>query len=191
MDKEIRDMEQSPLTDDAALGLIRKIQEGDSSALTELYDKTNPLLFGLISRIVGDSTSAEEVLLDVYTNVWKHAGSFDKDVTVLEWLTGKARRSAVAKLDWNRQGRRKQQPGPAGSPMTVARERQESARASLETMGDIQREVLQSAYFGGMSCDEIAAGIGKPLGAVKSNLRRGLSSIGDSLQTASRQGEKQ
>jgi RNA polymerase sigma-70 factor (ECF subfamily) len=53
------------------------VADGDQSALTTLYDSTSRLVFGLILRVVTDRSIAEEVLLDVYTQVWRQASSYD------------------------------------------------------------------------------------------------------------------
>jgi RNA polymerase sigma-70 factor (ECF subfamily) len=171
------------LSNETIVALIRKIENGDSSALILLYDATSRLIFGLILRILGDRTSAEEALLDVYTHFWKHAGSYDPGTTPLEWLLTVARTSAVARLHWSKRDSRKPE-SPAGSispGMTVAPELQKLARSSLESLPSAQRELLEWAYYGSISCSEMAAQIGKPLGAVKSHLRLGLVKLSESI----------
>lgn len=168
--------------------LIRKIEEGDPSALMLLYDATNRLVFGLLVRILGpDRASAEEALLDVYTQIWKNAGSYDPELTSLEWVLTIARMSAVARLNWSKRENRKPE-SPAGSTrsaMTVAPEKQKLARSSFDSLPPVQRELLEWAYYGGISCSEMAAQVGKPVGAVKSHLRLGLIKLGESIGAAS------
>jgi RNA polymerase sigma-70 factor (ECF subfamily) len=171
-----------PLDNEAVLALIRKIADGDKSALATLYDATSRLLFGLAVRILGDGASAEETLLDVYTYVWKHSASYDPKHRPLEWLTTIARARAVARFHWSSPDKRRQEHSPnLGPKMTVAPQAQKLARASLESLAPAQREILEWAYYSGLSCGEIAAQTGKPLGAIKTHARQGLSKLGELL----------
>lgn len=171
------------LNDDALLESIRKTEGGDKSALTALYDSTSRLTFGLILRILGDRTSAEEALLDAYTYVWRKSAPYEPGVSPMEWLMTIARNSAVARLHWSRrENKRKEIPVENADPaMSVASEQQRVARSSLEAMPTARRELLEWAYYGGMSCSEMAAQIGKPIGAVKTFLRLGLSSFAENF----------
>ncbi len=174
-------MTQFPLSDQAYVALIRKVQEGDASALLTLYDGTNRLVFGLVSRILADRISAEEALLAVYTHVWKHSGEYDPEIPCVEWLTSVARAAAAARLQGTMRAARRNAPaGPAAPETTVAPERQSRARACLAALPPVQRELLELAYFGGMSCSEIAAESGKPAGAVRTHIREGLGKLKES-----------
>jgi RNA polymerase sigma-70 factor, ECF subfamily len=174
-------VDSSQSNNEAVSALIHRIGDGDKSALGILYDKTSRLLFGLIMKMVEDKGSAEEVLLDVYTRVWKQAGSYNsKILTPLEWLIMMARSRAIIHLHRNKQANRKQrtsQSGVAESEMSVAPERQKLARASMEALAPIEREVLEWAFYSGLSCSEIAAQAGKPIGAIRTHARLGLSKL--------------
>jgi RNA polymerase sigma-70 factor (ECF subfamily) len=163
------------------VALIKRIEGGDASALATLYDKTSRLLHGLISRISGDKALAEEILLDVYTQIWKHADSYDPKITPLEWLMTVARIRAVAVLHWNRLLRRRYEisSGTLDSIMTVSPEEQRMARSNIESLVPVQREILNWVYFSGLSCSEIAALIGKPLGAIRTHARLSMSKLDD------------
>jgi RNA polymerase sigma-70 factor, ECF subfamily len=169
------------LSNEAVVTLLKKIEEGDQSALTALYDRTNRLLYGLVLRILGDRTSAEEALLDVYTYIWKEPKSCDPVLSPLEWLTTVARARAIARLHWNKQLKRKSafQARNLDPAMTVAPDRQELARQTLGSLVPAQQEILGWAYYSGLSCSEIAAQIGKPVGAVKTHARLGLNKLSD------------
>ncbi len=170
-----------PLSSEAAVALIRKIQGGDQSALAALYDRTSRLLFGLVLRVLGDRTLAEETLLDVYTCVWKQAASYDPGLLPLEWLTAIARTRAIARLHWSNRdrGKRELTARELYPTMTVAPEQQKLARSSIESLVPMQREILDWACYSGMTCSEIAAQTGKPLGAVKTHARLGLSKLSE------------
>jgi len=170
--------------------LIKRAAGGDSSALIKLYDGTSRLVFGLIVRILGDRISAEETLLDVYTQVWRKSTRYDPEIPPLEWLIKIGRDSAVARLHWTkRETRAKQEPlpGQSDSDLIVAPEQQKLARASLASIPSAQREILERAYYGNLSCSEIAAQIGKPVGAVRNHIRLGLSKLGESPESQSEQ----
>ncbi|MGE0884642.1 MAG: sigma-70 family RNA polymerase sigma factor [Blastocatellales bacterium] len=172
--------------------LLRRIAKGDQSALATLYDNTNKLVYGLILRVLGDSSSAEEVLLDVYTQVWRQAGSYDNvRGTPLAWLTTIARSRAIDRLRSGWQDRQRKEPLDAvndretgvANPeeMTVASELQRFVREALSSLSPEQREVIELAYYGGLSHSEIAAKLNQPLGTVKTRTRLGMMKLREAL----------
>ena len=173
------------LNDAAAAALIHRIGEGDQAALTSLYDGTRRLLFGLILRILGDRVAAEEILLDVYTLIWKQAPNYDPNALLpLEWIITIARAQAVDKLHSSKQARRKTGFAPidSDSAMTVSPEWQNIARASIGSLTAAQREILEWIFYSGLSCGEIATHLAKPLGAVKIHARLGMSKLSESFR---------
>jgi RNA polymerase sigma-70 factor, ECF subfamily len=184
LDHENQDTRELPLNNDAVEAFIRAIERGEQSALIALYDKTSRLLFGLILKILGDRTSAEETLLEVYTHIWREPQSKDPALQPLEWLISLAHAQAVARLHWNKQVKRKAgfQARTLESAMTVAPDRQELARASIGALAPAQQEILGWAYYSGLSCSEIAAQIGKPIGAIKTHARLGLNKLSESFR---------
>jgi RNA polymerase sigma-70 factor (ECF subfamily) len=174
------------------IALIRRIAAGDQAALAALYDTTNRLVYGLILRVLGDTSTAEEVLLDVYTQVWRQATSYDTQRgTPLAWLTTIARSRAIDRLrsGWQDQQRKESletlgdAPTSAASPeeMTVASERQRFVRAALDSLSPEQREVIELAYYSGLSHSEIAAKLNQPLGTVKTRTRLGMIKLREAL----------
>ena len=173
--------------------LIRRVADGDQSALATLYDSTSRLVFGLILRIVVDRTIAEEVLLDVYTQVWRQAASYDiKRGAPLAWLMTIARTRGIDRL---RSGRHEQQHKESldaigeittndASPETetVIAERRQLVRSALESLSPEQREVIELAYYSGLSHSEIALKLGQPLGTVKTRTRLGMMKLRDMLR---------
>jgi anti-sigma-K factor RskA len=82
-----------------AAALIEEIAAGDQSALTTLYDRTGHLVSGLLLRVLGDPSVVEEVLLDVYTQVWRQASGYDpKLASALAWLRAIAGTCAIARI---------------------------------------------------------------------------------------------
>jgi RNA polymerase sigma-70 factor (ECF subfamily) len=179
LEQEIRDNHEFPLSNEAVMALLKRIEEGDQTALAALFDKTNRLLFGLVLRILGDRTAAEEALLDVYTCIWKQPASCDSRLLPMEWLTTIARDRAIARLHWSKQGKTRPSFKAASreSAMTIAPERQELARFSIGSLVPAQQEILEWVYYSGLSCTEIAVMIGRPLGAIKTHARLGLNKL--------------
>jgi RNA polymerase sigma-70 factor (ECF subfamily) len=174
------------------VSLIQKIAEGDQTALATFYDSTNRLVYGLIMRVLSDASAAEEVLLDVYTQVWRQAASYDSQRgTPLAWLTTIGRSRAIDRLrsGWQDQQRKEpletlgEAPTSAANPeeMTVASERQRLIRAALETLSPEQREVIELAYYSGLSHSEIASKLNQPLGTVKTRTRLGMMKLREAL----------
>jgi RNA polymerase sigma-70 factor (ECF subfamily) len=168
-----------PPSSEAAVALIEKIKGGDKSSLASLYDGTSHLLLGIIFRVLGDRALAEDTLLDVYTHIWKHAASYHPGFSPLEWLVTTARSCAIARLHWSKYDKKRRElpTGDPDSAMTVAPEQQKFARAAVGSLTPAQKEILDWIYYSGMSCSEIAAHLGKPIGAVKTHARLGLSKL--------------
>jgi RNA polymerase sigma-70 factor, ECF subfamily len=173
-------VENIQANNEAVCELIRRIGSGDRTALGALYDKTSRLLFGLVLKIVEDRISAEEALLEVYTYVWRQAAFYNsKTLPPIEWLIMVARSRAIANTHWGKKYKRKQLllEGSADATMSVAPEQQKRARDSISSLISAQREILDWTFYSGLSCSEIAAQTGKPIGAVKTHARLGLSKL--------------
>ena len=174
--------------------LMQRIAQGDESALGELYDHTSPIVFGLILRIVGDRGTAEEVTLDVYTQLWRQAGRYDAQRgTPLTWLMVLARSRALDSLRVRRnQGSLWEQPleaatefvDPAHNPEeeSVEGERSLFVQTALATLAPEQRQAIELAFFEGLSHTEIASYLAQPLGTVKTRIRLGMQHLRDCLR---------
>jgi RNA polymerase sigma-70 factor (ECF subfamily) len=171
---------------------IKQIATGDQAALAQFYDVTNRLAFGLIMRILNDRSTAEEVLLDVYAQVWRQAGNYRLERgTPLAWLTTIARTRALDRLRAGRQELQRKESLDAvadarsfdADPEETAasHEHQRLVRRALAALAFEQRQVLELAYFSGMSHSEIAAHLGQPLGTVKTRTRLGMIKLKEML----------
>jgi RNA polymerase sigma-70 factor (ECF subfamily) len=175
--------------------LIQNVAVGDQQALASLYDATNRAVYGLLLRILSDACEAEEVLLDVYTQAWRQAASFDAGRgSPMAWLTTIARSRAIDRLRRGRAAREHTEPletvaRTAASGDDVeggVRESETRAvvRAALAELSPEQREVIEMAYYGGYSHSEIAAAKGLPLGTVKTRTRLGMMRLRELLAGA-------
>ena len=161
-----------------------RLRAGDNRALEELYERHGGLMFSVALRILGRQADAEEVLQEAWLQAWKRAGSYDQTRgTVVAWLVTLARSRAIDRLRSRASRQRVEEtvaddppPPPAEDPSTTAAHRQlhEKVTTALATLAPQQREVLELAYFGGLSQSEIATRLGAPLGTVKSWVRQGL-----------------
>ena len=175
--------------------LIQRVAGGDEQALATLYDETSRLVYGLLLRVLSDPASAEEVLLDVYTQVWRQAATYSTERGApLAWLTTIARSRAIDRLRSGRIERGRTEPldpimyrGASGEDVEsewAARETRKAVRVALDRLAPEQREVIELAYFSGMSHSEIAAAKGQPLGTVKTRIRLGMSKLREALGAA-------
>ncbi|HEX6183688.1 MAG TPA: sigma-70 family RNA polymerase sigma factor [Pyrinomonadaceae bacterium] len=174
--------------------LIRGVAEGDEQALASLYDTTSRTVYGLLLRVLSDPSSAEEVLLDVYAQVWRQAASYCPERgRPLAWLTTIARSRAIDRLRRSRNEQQRAVPldeaaraagGESVEEGVRAGEVRAVVRAALDALTPEQRDVIELAYYGGMSHSEIAAARGLPLGTVKTRTRLGMMRLREMLSPA-------
>lgn len=174
----------SPTRDVNWIALLQRIASGDQAAVAELYDETNSLVFGLAFRILGERAAAEDVVVEVYAQVWKQAQTYDAQRgTPLSWLLTVTRSRAIDALRARRRVQsaelletpvdaRADTPDPEEASGLV--ERRRAVSQALESLSAEQRQVLELAYFSDLSHTEIAEKLGQPLGTVKTRIRTGL-----------------
>jgi RNA polymerase sigma-70 factor (ECF subfamily) len=186
------DTAETRARDQDLVSLVELVATGDQSALATLYDATNRLIYSLILRVLSDVSSAEEVLVDVYTQVWRQAASYDANRGApLAWMATIARSRAIDRLRSGWQDQRRKEPlevlgdapANAASPeeTTAASERQRFVREALNLLTPEQREVIELAYYSGLSHSEIAEKLKQPLGTVKTRTRLGMMKLREAL----------
>lgn len=169
--------------------LIAAMARGDRDALSRLYERHARRLLGLALRIVRERREAEDLLHDVFLEAWRTAKDFDpKRGRARTWLAIRMRSRA---LDLQKSARVSRNAGDAGLELLVddgdpASPDHGRVRGALGALGPDQRVVLELAYFEGLSCTEIAARVGIPVGTVKSRIAAGLARLREAL--ASRPG---
>jgi RNA polymerase sigma-70 factor (ECF subfamily) len=172
--------------DDAARLIVRSAQ-GDQEAFARLYDMLSPRVFGLILRVLVDRAQSEEVLQEVFLEVWQSADRFAANrgqgrtwvLTIAHRRAVDRVRSAQSSTDRDRRiGARDLDVPHDGVPEQVELriEGRRVARA-VAALPEVQREAISLAYFGGYSQSEIAALVGAPLGTIKTRMRDGLSRL--------------
>jgi RNA polymerase sigma-70 factor, ECF subfamily len=164
--------------------LVRGIALRDESALRELYGRTHRIVFTLIFRIVRDRPTAEEVLLDVYHDVWRKAATFDPTRgTVIAWLMNQTRSRAIDRLRTdNRKKRSDSQESsdvgvePSVNPAMAAQQRS-TLEHCLQSLTLDERRAIETAYFQELTYAEVAERLGEPLGTIKTRIRAGLAKL--------------
>jgi RNA polymerase sigma-70 factor, ECF subfamily len=183
--RTIRSPERSNIERESE-ALVARLVGGDEHALACLYDSTSRIVYGLARRILGDPSSAEDVTMEVYMQVWRTAESYDPQRgTVSSWLAILARSRAIDCLR-SRKARRAELEDNVDGVADLRDSRPDPELASVEdgrsrivekAMGQLspdQREAIELAYFSGLTHAEAAVQTGLPLGTVKTRIRLGM-----------------
>ena len=162
--------------------LLERVMRKDEAALSELYDRYSGLVYSEAKRILRDAGAAEEILQDLFYQVWRTASRFEPARGSLAgWLLVAARNRAISKL---RRKTEKNELDENGVDLRVNVESSaaqklllEKVRAVMGRLPDGQRLALECAYFEGMTHSEIAAKTGQPLGTVKTRIRSAMETL--------------
>lgn len=163
--------------------LLHAVAQGDEAALARLYDAYRVILFGLLVRILNSREEAEDILQDVFIQVWRRAKDFDeKRGRPFTWLVTLARSRAIDRL--RQLGARQRLATGAAQEQTemvsdalsdtIRMAQRETVRQALAELPEEQRNTLVLAYFDGLTQSEIAAKLHAPLGTIKTRMRSGM-----------------
>jgi RNA polymerase sigma-70 factor (ECF subfamily) len=185
---------EDPSGGDPQLGLIQRVGRGDQAAFADLYDTVAPLVHGLVLRIVRDPSQTEEVVQEVFVELWRVAPRFDPTRgTVTSWVATIAHRRAVdrvrseqaARNRVERERMRVERPHDEVADSVVAVDQTQferrRVRRALDRLTSMQREAVELAYFGGHTYREVAMLLGVPEGTVKTRIRDGMIRLRDEL----------
>jgi RNA polymerase sigma-70 factor (ECF subfamily) len=173
------------------------IAAGNGEPLGRLYDEAAAMLYGLAMRIVGNPADADEVVVDVFEQVWRTAKNFDASRgSVWRWLTILTRSRAVDRLRAAKMRQQREQTAeptqehlmsdePSPHDTSEFREQQLLIRQALSVLPSDQRRAIELAYFSELTHMEIAATLRVPLGTIKTRIRVGM----DKLRTVLMQRE--
>jgi RNA polymerase sigma-70 factor (ECF subfamily) len=162
--------------------LLMRVQAGDRRALAELYDRYTPILYPVCHRILRRAPDAEDALQEAWLQVWKRSVSYDpRRGNVAAWLLTLARSRALDRwrsLAARQRAESKVTPElPAADDPSAAASLGQTGRRVRDALAQLtpqQRQVLEIAYFQGLSQSEIAERLNTPLGTVKSWTRQAL-----------------
>jgi len=181
-------MSVEPRATDAAL--MGRLVQRDETALSALYDRYAGMLTSVLNRVLHDTQAAEEILQDIFFQLWNSPSRFDAARGSLPgWLMVIARNRAISRL-------RRHNPA-AGDELpentvlmpfnleTAVSQRQlvDRVKRALENLPKEQRAAVELAYFEGLTHSEIAERTGDPLGTVKTRLRTGVETLKKNLHS--------
>lgn len=163
--------------------LLAEVANGSRSAFEALYRATSGKVFGICMRLLSDRAEAEDVLQEVYVSVWHKAAQFDAArASAITWLGMIARYKAIdrlralpaprhAPIEWA-----DDIADPLASPLQYTETTTQRARLDdcMEQLDDRRRTLIHTAFFEGITYEELAARSSSPLGSIKSWIRRGL-----------------
>jgi RNA polymerase sigma-70 factor (ECF subfamily) len=163
--------------------VIHAIARGDEQALACLYDRYRVILFGLLVRILNSREEAEDVLQEVFLQVWRRAADFNElRGKPFTWLVTLSRSRGIDRLR-SLGARERAAIASASNPEEAVSDAAEDAYKSeqrgivaraLKQLPDDQKVALVLAYFEGLTQSEIAMRLGAPLGTVKTRMRSGM-----------------
>jgi len=180
--------------DDPQLALIQRVGRGDQAAFADLYDVAAPLVHGIVLKVVRDPSHAEEVVQEVFVELWRIAPRYDSAKgTVTSWVATIAHRRAVdrvrseqsARNRVERESTRIERPHDEVADSVVASDQTQferrRVRRALDRLTSMQREAVELAYFGGYTYREVAVLLDVPEGTIKTRIRDGMIRLRDEL----------
>jgi RNA polymerase sigma-70 factor, ECF subfamily len=159
--------------------LIARVRSGDQSSMAALYNRYSPIVYATALRILGDTAAAEDVVQEIFMQLWRNPAAFDASRgNLAAWLGVIARHKAIDVL-------RKRKPQTNFEDVVIASSYDlhkeavrnsvvEKVRAALAEMFPEQRRCMEMAFFEGLTHSEIAAKTGEPLGTIKTRIRSAL-----------------
>lgn len=183
---------------------MRRIGQADEAALQALFDRYHRTVYAICLRVLRNESDAEETLVDIFWELWTQSGRFNaRRGTVSTYLMMVARSRAI---DHHRSRAARSRSANAASPLDVddqgddgeagpaeqawLKERRHQVRQALKSLSPDQREAIILSFFDGLSHQEIADRLEKPLGTIKTRIRLGLIRLRDIFRTINREGEK-
>ena len=178
--------------------LLKRIAQGDRQSFEQFYDRFSRVLFTVAYRLLGNQEAAEDVLQEVFVQIWEKAPRYDpargKPLTWAMTLTRyraidhlrSLRRRGQLQEDAKEEAQAEEQFDDRSSFQAVAAGEQHAfVREAIAKLSDEQREVIELAFFGSLTQTEIAERLKQPLGTVKARIRRGLIKLRGLIRTRS------
>jgi RNA polymerase sigma-70 factor (ECF subfamily) len=167
--------------------LVSRVRAGDQNAMGALYDRYSPFVYAVGLRVLADTAAAEDVLQEVFMQLWRNPARFDASRGSLgAWLAVIARNRAIDALRKRRYESDIEDIVVSVEPdLASEADRSRAAknvRGVLNGMHPAQRQALEMAFFEGLTHTEIAAKTGEPLGTIKTRIRAGLLALRKALK---------
>jgi RNA polymerase sigma-70 factor, ECF subfamily len=180
---------------EAEIALLRRVAQGDRRSFEELYDRFSGILFSTAYRVLNNQEAAEDVLQDVFIQIWEKAPLYDpsrgKPIT---WAVTMTRNKAIDRLrstqrrsrlqdDAQREAETFEQFDDRSSfDAAAAGDTSKLVREAIQKLSQDQREAIELAFFSSLTQTEIAERLSEPLGTIKARIRRGMMRLRDLLE---------
>ena len=184
----------APSDGDPDRELLQRVGRGDQAAFAELYDAMAPLVHGVVLRVVRDPSQTEEVVQEVFVELWRIAPRFDAQRgTVPSWVATIAHRRAVDRVrsEQAARNRTEREMGKVDRAHDSVSEtvidadhtdfERRRVRRALDRLTSMQRQAVELAYFGGYTYREVAVLLEVPEGTIKTRIRDGMIRLRDEL----------
>ena len=175
---------------DQDVALLKAVSASDEAAIGQIYDRYRLILFGVLMRILNNRAEAEDVLQEVFLQVWRRAADFDETRgKPFTWLVTLARSRGIDRLRSLASRERVAMAGANEASEEVSDAATDAIRSeqrgvvnsALSQLPEEQKRPLMLAYFDGLTQSEIAAQLGAPLGTVKTRMRSGMMKLRELL----------
>jgi len=175
--------------------LLRDVAEGDRAAFAEVYDRISSRVLGLVIRVLRDRSQSEEVMQEVFLEIWQQAAKFDANRgSGMAWVLTMAHRRAIDRVRASQKSHERdlkigirdmERDFDSVSESVEIRVENERVKRAMSRLTPLQREAVILAYYGGYTHSEMAQILGIPLGTVKTRLRDGMIRLRDELGVTS------
>ncbi len=175
--------------------LLKKIGNGDKASLAELYERYSTVLYSVALRILNNQAEAEDLLQDVFVQIWDKAALYDSSRgKPLTWVMSMTRNKSIDRLrslqrrhrlhdEAEQESKTQEQIQHIDGPDRVyASEDSKAVRQAVMQLSPEQRQAIEMAYFSGLTQTEIAERLKQPLGTIKARIRRGMLKLRDLLE---------
>ena len=179
---------------EAEIALVRRVAQGDRRGFEELYDHFSRVLFSTAYRVLNNQEAAEDVLQDVFIQIWEKAPLYDPSRgKPMTWAITLTRNKAIDRLrstvrrnrlgdDLEREAQSQDQFDDRSSfDALAAEDRGKVVREAIQKLSEDQREAIELAFFSSFTQTEIAERLKVPLGTIKARIRRGMLRLRDVL----------
>jgi RNA polymerase sigma-70 factor (ECF subfamily) len=178
-------LQATKATEDAAM--LERVEQGDQAAMGLLFDRYSGIVYSVALRVLKDTGQAEDVMQDIFIQIWKKPGAFISGRGSLgAWLVVVARNRAIDSLRRRRPTDSVEDVVLASSTDLAAEAERntlmEKVRVYIDQLPPEQRKSVEMAYFEGLSHSEIAEKTGDPLGTVKTRIRLALITLRKAMQ---------
>ncbi len=174
--------------------LLRRISDGDRAAFASFYDHYSGLLFSIAVKVLNDAKEAEDVLQEVFMQIWNKADAYDPLLgKPVSWAVTLTRNKAIDRIRASQRRSKLMEQAtveanvspdlsPSANEKLHGKENAEMIRSVVAALPPDQRRAIELAFFAGLTQDEISQTLQEPLGTIKARIRRGMLKLREKLE---------